>query len=576
VFVAFEGIDGSGKTSLSNLVCERLRAAGRAVVHARERGVLASAVARRVRELTRDARLLEMSPRTELFLNLAREVQQLDEIVRPALAAGQLVIADRSLHSLLALAIAGRSLPADEVRPAVAAGSDGTWPDLVVLVEVDPDLARLRKRVGKIVDGRDRDAESRKGLAGAGLQVRIAGHLRAEAERDPARWMVARNEGRPLAALADEVAAEIVVRLGTAGAPRTARPAPAPARARNVAIDLDPAPERIAARFLEAVAGLAGSEPGLAAYLVEGIPGEAEHAVRVGLAPRVPGLVARSLRGLADPAAWALRRTLAAAVPADVAEGLGADPSPEAMALRADLLERAPGPVLAGLARNATQEAWMLRGRGLAPETLEAVLEGLAGIDSPRAWGLRAEGMVRELWVGVGRSLAGVIGAEADAMREAIAARDRLAALRSTAGLDCALARSLRERLFPLAAKRVLRSLTGVDAPYAWALRERALAATKEALDSVDAMDVARAWALREAGVERWPATAVSSLRALARTARGRVVVARALRAAPRSLAVLRNAHAAYSRPEPPAATATVPATAAAVPASRPEEPCPT
>jgi dTMP kinase len=571
VFVAFEGIDGSGKTSLSNLVCERLRAAGRAVVHARERGVLASAVARRVRELTRDARLLEMSPRTELFLNLAREAQQLDEIVRPALAAGQLVIADRSLHSLLALAIAGRSLPADEVRPAVAAGSAGTWPDLVVLVEVDPDLARLRKRVGKIVDGRDRDAESRKGLAGAGLQVRIAGHLRAEAERDPARWMVARNEGRPLAALADEVAAEIAERLGTAGAPRTARPAPA----RNVAIDLDPAPERIATRFLEAVAGLAGSEPALAAYLVEGIPGEPEHAVRVGLAPRVPRLVARSLRGLADPGAWALRRALAAAVPADVAEGLGADPSPEAMALRADLLARAPGPVLAGLARNATPEAWVLRGRGLAPETLEAVLEGLAGIDSPRAWGLRAEGMARELWVAVGRSLAGVGGAEADAMREAIAARDRLAALRSTAGLDGALARSLRERLFPLAAKRVLRSLTGVDAPYAWALRERALAATKEALDSVDAMDVARAWALREAGVERWPATAVSSLRALARTARGRVVVARALRAAPRSLAVLRNAHAAYSQPEPPAAAATVPATAAAVPASRLEETCP-
>jgi dTMP kinase len=553
VFVAFEGIDGSGKTTLSNLVCERLRAAGRAVVHARERGVLASAVARRVRELTRDARLLEMSPRTELFLNLAREAQQLDEIVRPALAAGGLVIADRSLHSLLALAIAGRSLPADEVRPAVLAGSAGTWPDLVILVDVDPDLARLRKRVGKIVDGRERDAESRKGLAGAGLQVRIAGHLRAEAERDPARWVVACNEGRPLAALAEEVAAEITARLEARGPART--PLARRAAPRNVALEVDPAPERVAARFHAAVGALAASEPALAAFLLAGVPGDEEHALRIALAPRVPSLVARSLRGLADPGARRLRRALAAAVPADVAEGLADDVSPEAMALRAELFDRAPVPVLAGLARDDGPEAWALRERGLGPATLGAVLEGLAGIASPRAWDLRQEGLTRELWPAVGRSLAGIPGADADALRETLATHDRLAALRASTGVDGAFARALRERLLPLAAKRVLRSLTGVDAPYAWALRERALAATKEALDSVDGMDAEPAWALREAGVERWPATAVSSLRALARTARGRAIVARALLAAPRSLSVLRNAHAAYSRPDAPAAT---------------------
>lgn len=138
MFVSFEGIDGSGKTSLSNQVCERLRAAGHSVLHAREKGILGSAVARRVRELTRDARLLEMSPRTELFLNLARETQQLDEIVRPALAGGGIVVADRSLHSLVALAAAGRGLPREEVEAAVRVGAAGTWPDLVVLVDVDP------------------------------------------------------------------------------------------------------------------------------------------------------------------------------------------------------------------------------------------------------------------------------------------------------------------------------------------------------------------------------------------------------------------------------------------------------
>lgn len=543
MFVSFEGIDGSGKTTLSNLVCERLRAAGHAVLHAREKGILGSAVARRVRELTRDARLLEMSPRAELFLNLARETQQLDEIVRPALAGGGIVVADRSLHSLVALAAAGRGLPREEVEAAVRVGAAGTWPDLVVLVDVDPDLARLRKRVGKILEGRDRDEESRKGLAGAGLQVRVRRHLRAEAERDPSRWIVTSNEGRPLAELAEEVAEAILARV----ARDDDRPRRSP---RSEAAPGQPAgsPERIAASFRSAVGALAEAEPHLAAFLLSGIPGAPEHALRAGLAPRSPRLVARSLHGLTDPAAFALRRALAPEVPEDVLHGLGEDPAPEAMALRELLFDEAPQAALAGLSLNGSSEAWRLRARGLARGALAAVLEGLAGLDEADAWSLREEGMRRELHRAVARSLAGVSGGRADALRVALADRDRLAALRSTQGVDGEVARELRERLFDGAAKRVLRSLSGLDAQYAWALRERALPSTKEALDSVDGMDHPRAWALREMGVQLWPATAVSSLRHLAPTERGRSLVSRALRAAPGSLPVLRNAHAAFAR----------------------------
>jgi dTMP kinase len=551
VFVSFEGIDGSGKTSLSNLVCERLRAAGHSVLHAREKGILGSAVARRVRELTRDARLLEMTPRTELFLNLARETQQLDEIVRPALAGGGIVVADRSLHSLVALAAAGRGLPREEVEAAVRVGAAGTWPDLVVLVDVDPDLARLRKRVGKILEGRDRDEESRKGLAGAGLQVRVRRHLRAEAERDPSRWIVTSNEGRPLAELAEEVAEAILARVARdAGRPRRS------ARAEAASGRPAGSPERIAACFRSAVGALAEAEPHLAAFLLSGIPGAPEDALRAGLAPRSPRLVARSLHGLTDPAAFALRRALAPEVPEDVLHGLGEDPALEAMALRVLLFDEAPEAALAGLSLNGSSEAWKLRARGLDRGALSAVLEGLAGLDEADAWALREEGMRRELHRAVARSLVGVSGGRADALRVALADRDRLAALRSTQGVDGEVARELRERLFDRAAKRVLRSLSGLDAPYAWALRERALPSTKEALDSVDGMDHPRAWALREMGVQLWPATAVSSLRHLALAERGRALVSRALRAAPGSLPVLRNAHAAFARAALPAETA--------------------
>lgn len=544
MFVAFEGIDGSGKTTLSNLVAERLRAAGRDVLHARENGVLASAVARRVRELTRDPALLEMSARAELFLNLAREAQQLDQIVRPALAAGRLVITDRSLHSLVALAAAGRALPRADVDAAARVAASGTRPDAVVLVDVDPDLARLRKRVGKILEGCDRDRESRKGLSGSGLQVRIRNHLRAEAAADPARWVVAVNDGRAREAVADEIAAELLRRADGGAPPIGAARRHLPAAAEAT----DASPAAVSARFLAMVRRFAVAEPALAAHLIAGVPGAAEHALREELAPRAPRLVARSLRGLDDRDADALRRALAPTVPADVAESLGADASPAAMALRAELLAAAPAAVAAGLAGNGTPEAWALRAVALDRGALDGVLEGLAGVEGPAAWELREEGMRRQRWAAVGRSLARVAGRRADALRAELAARDPLAAIRATAGLDGEAVREIQERFFALARKRVLRAVTGVDAPHAWALRERAVAETKEALDSIDGMDHPRAWALRAAGVSRWPATAVSSLVALAGTPRGGAIVTRALEVAPASVAVLRNAHAAFAR----------------------------
>jgi dTMP kinase len=543
-WIAFEGIDGGGKTTLSNLVCDRLRQAGRDVVHAREKGVLGSAVARRVRELTRDARLLEMSPRAELLLNLAREAQQLDEVIRPALAHGAMCVSDRSLHSIIALAVAGRGLPRAEVEPAAVAASPGRWPDVVVVVDVEPELARLRKRVGKILEGRTADAESRKGLAGAGLQARIRRHLLAEAERDPARWIVVRNEGGALGDLVDALVDELLGRA--AGGPPVRRRVGGATR-RFVGAP-EPGPAALAARFYAEVDAVAAREPGLAAQLLAGIPGPLAHERRAALAPRAPAVVARALHGLGDPGSFALRRVLAADVPADVAAGLADVTGPEVHRVREALLSRAPAAVAAALAGDGSPEAWALREAAVQRGARAAVLAGLAGVDGPRAWALRAEGLAAEQWDGVGRSLAGLSGARADAARAEVAARDRLAALRGTSGVDGPAARALCEALFPHAAKRVLRAVTGLDADWAWALRARAAGLTREALDSIEGLDGARAWALRESFVEAWPAAALSSLGLLAATPRGRALVNRALAAAPDGLVVLRNAHAALAR----------------------------
>ena len=108
MFIDFEGIDGSGKTTLSNMLAARLKKLGYKVAHAREGGELQAPAARRIRELTRDAKLLELSSRSEFFLNLARDAQQLEEVVAPALSRGEVCITDRYLYSQLALSGGGR------------------------------------------------------------------------------------------------------------------------------------------------------------------------------------------------------------------------------------------------------------------------------------------------------------------------------------------------------------------------------------------------------------------------------------------------------------------------------------
>ena len=85
MFVVFEGIDGSGKTTVSNMVAERLRAGGLSVKHLRAEGKFVSVVSEAIRELGRDARNIELVPQAEFLLYVARDVQLIEQALRPAL-----------------------------------------------------------------------------------------------------------------------------------------------------------------------------------------------------------------------------------------------------------------------------------------------------------------------------------------------------------------------------------------------------------------------------------------------------------------------------------------------------------
>ncbi len=540
MFIDFEGIDGSGKTTLSNMLADRLRKLGYRVTHAREGGELQAPIARRLRELTRDPSYLEMGARTELLLNLARDAQQLEEVVKPALARGELCITDRYVYSQITHSGAGRGLPPAEVQAAAAFAAQGVWPDLVVLVDVDPELARLRKRAGRRGDDETR-ASSRKGLVGAGITHRIRKAFHELARTDPSRWVILLNEDVPLKALAQNLCDLVVARL-EGGAPEirplNARP---PVR-RGVGLG------GLEEAFFEAVDELAIREPYLALFSLTGIPGPAAHQRRVRLLESYPKDVARSLTGLGDEESHRIREILLALAPKEVAQSLWRDLSAPALALRERLFDAAPAQVVQTLKGCDGARAWALRERALAQGEWISALLGLVGVDSPRAWEVREAGLRHGLSAEVARSLGELHTPQADAWRERLLDAVPLAVLKGLSGVDSPFARRAREALFPRAPKPVLRSLAGVDAPYAWAMRVRAAPLTKEALDAVDGMDAEEAWQMRNRWAAQWPCTALSSLRDLAMTPRGQALVERVLAENPGRVPVWRSAYSVIAR----------------------------
>ena len=539
MFIDFEGIDGSGKTTLSNLLAGRLRRLGYKVAHAREGGELQAPTARRIRELTRDSALLEMGARTEFFLNVSRDAQQLEEVIAPALARGEVCISDRYLYSQLALSGGGRGLPLKELESSCELASNGIWPELVVLVDVEPDLARLRKRLGKLKEGRGSDSDSRKGLAGAGLAVRMREAFLAMASKDPARWLIIENNDQPLWVLEQRIVDAVVARL-EGREPQVQRIVPAAHPVPEGPVTVDSVEEH----FLHGLDSLEVREPGLAVWMLGGLPGLGAHQRRLAAVERFPGLAVRSLMGLEDEASWALREVLAKVVPVDVTASLGASQSRQAMTLRKQLSLLAPGEVAAGLKGNDSPEAWALREQAMKGRQLAQVLLGLAGVDGEVAWSVRELGIQQKLYSEVARSLTGLSGERVDALREVLLKHDRLSVLRSVTGLDSPFANGLREELADKALKLVLRSLTGLTTDESFALRERGAPLTKEAIDSIDGLEDHRAWRLREAYAERWPATVLSSLRGLHLDERADALITQVLSSAPGRLPLLRNAYA--------------------------------
>jgi dTMP kinase len=187
--IAFEGVEGAGKSTQVEHLADYLRARGHDVITTREPG--GTPVAEAVRQVLLDGRLEPMDDRTEALLYAAARAEHVAKVIRPALERGAFVICDRYLDSSLAYQGYARDLGIDEVERINTWGTNQTTPDLVVLLHLDVEqgLGRVRRRAQRH-DGVDRlEAES------VEFHRRVATGFAALAQRSPGRFVVVDANG---------------------------------------------------------------------------------------------------------------------------------------------------------------------------------------------------------------------------------------------------------------------------------------------------------------------------------------------------------------------------------------------
>ena len=186
-YIAFEGAEGTGKTTQARLLAGALGA-----LLTQETG--GTAIGQRLRAILHDTDVDNLDRRAEALIVAADRAQHLAEVVIPALDAGRVVVSDRSVYSTLAYQGYGRQLDLDEVRHINEWAVQGHWPSLVVYVEAPPALVAERL---------DRRQLDRFEQAGDDFHRRVLDGFRAMAAADPDRWIVvstdrttARGRGR--------------------------------------------------------------------------------------------------------------------------------------------------------------------------------------------------------------------------------------------------------------------------------------------------------------------------------------------------------------------------------------------
>lgn len=173
-YITLEGAEGCGKSTHAARLATALDA-----VLTRETG--GTAIGLRIRTILHDTAVTNLSHRAEALLIAADRAQHIHEVVAPALAAGRHVVSDRSVYSTLAYQGYGRELPLAEVRRLNKWAVGTHWPDLVLLLDADPEVLERRMR-GRHLDRFERE--------GDGFHRRVRDGFQHLAASEPERWVI--------------------------------------------------------------------------------------------------------------------------------------------------------------------------------------------------------------------------------------------------------------------------------------------------------------------------------------------------------------------------------------------------
>lgn len=188
MFITFEGPEGGGKSTVIRKIAEHLQGIGREVVLTREPGAGDFGLA--VRRLLLEGS--EINSRSELFLFMADRANNIEAIIKPALAAGKIVLCDRHADSTVAYQGYGRGLDIAWLKALNASAVNGTTPKLTFLFDLDPVVGLQRIA--------DKDRLDREPIE---FHQKVRNGFLAEAALEPHRWRIINAEKQPDEVFAD-------------------------------------------------------------------------------------------------------------------------------------------------------------------------------------------------------------------------------------------------------------------------------------------------------------------------------------------------------------------------------------
>ncbi|MGB5058102.1 MAG: dTMP kinase [Candidatus Promineifilaceae bacterium] len=187
MFITLEGPEGSGKSSQIGLLATYLRGQGLAVLQTREPG--GTRIGDQIRACLHDVANGEMTAVTEVLLYAASRAQHVEELIRPALAAGKIVLCDRFADSTIAYQGYGRALNLSDLHTLTRIATGGLSPHLTILLDIDVERGLARRQSGG-------DEMNRLDLEAVSFHQRVRQDYHALAANDPQRWVTI-NADRP-------------------------------------------------------------------------------------------------------------------------------------------------------------------------------------------------------------------------------------------------------------------------------------------------------------------------------------------------------------------------------------------